>query len=271
MSSPLESWIDLREIAELVHKLMPPEMTSRVLYQNSPAGNSSLYPNVPPEWDAAQPQKPLDNEPVLSLDDLTAPQPTIAVMEESAQIEALNLQSRSRALEILAEIRRLGGKFSGESETQQAKQFKGPEALEISAPVPLDLPRHVDPTPFIAKGSTQERLQAYAKWVREITRCSQMLIADSQGYPLLDEGEQDMSLVSSGLKLMAVLDPVRKKMQAEGTKSGVYLPLDRDKWLGVLDCEAGATQVCLCLVTHAPLSSEAASELTEVLMRTLED
>jgi len=275
MSSSLDTWIDLREIAELVHKLMPPEMTSRVLHQDyQVTGKQSLYPDVPPEWDVVRPQEGgADNdEPMLNLDDLTAPQPTIAVMEESAQIEAMNLRSRSRALEILAEIRRLGGQFSGEEGAEvKESEFQGPKALEISAPVALDLPGHSDPTPFIARGTTHERLQSYAAWVRELTKCSQLLIADSQGYPLLADAEQDMSLVSSGLKLMAVLDPVRRKMQAEGAKSGVYLPLDRDKWLGVLDCEAGATQVCLCLVTHAPLSSEAAAELTEVLIKTLAD
>ncbi|MEM7015004.1 MAG: hypothetical protein AAF585_26395 [Verrucomicrobiota bacterium] len=319
----LDSWIDLGEIADLVNQLMPekdeePEGVS--LLAEPPAADRArptqisreteerpkpLVPNVPPEWDMAQPG---DVAPGAfpSFDELPTPelkpQPVIAPvssnqaspqtepkielpfsdedLERAAENLTLDPEAREKILGTLAEIREMGGEFLGPEKTEQHSPATAAPASQSQSPP--ELPK-VENEPlanvadtheralFLPQGTLSQRLKVYADWVRKITECDQLMISDPQGYPLLPaESEDDAPLVSSSLQLMSALGHARKKMDADAPNSGVYLPLGDERWLGVLDCESGSQRVCVSMVTKAPLSAAAADELTAGLKSTLE-
>lgn len=309
----LDSWIDLGEISDLISQLMPekpgqPDNGLSLLGSGGPAAAGRiaprpdeddaplpLMPDVPPEWEAAQPAS-FTPSAYPSLDDLPAPTPTPtptppplpppppqppAAPEAETEDESLYEQprlapeARQKIQSALAEIRNMAGGFLGPAAAEAALDEPPPAPEPISEKPPE--PAQVIPAEpqeralFLPQGPLRTRLRAYADWVRGITQCQQLMVSDTQGYPLLPaENDEDAPLVSSSLQLMGALSHARGKMEIDGPNSGVYLPLGPDRWLGVLDCESGAQRVCVSMITRAPLSAAAADELTAGLKRALD-
>ncbi len=260
----------------------------------------SLVPEIPSAWEKSSPDS-VSSFP--SLDDLEVsevPEGAGAESEPESADEAegnvVSMQSKVRADETLARISRLG-RNSAPSQEEECEPFlkAEPDADEIftesepaaqnaetNAEIPVSEQKSApeetlaakpdaETVLYIPKGSLRVRLQAYEGWVCEVTDCSRFQITDGQGYSLMeDESKQDATIVASALQLMSVLGAVGPKMGGEGTGSGVYLPLDAERWLCVLGCETRYGPVCLSMVTRAPLSGPAADELTRTLRRTLE-
>lgn len=343
----LDSWIDLREISDLVNQLMPEENSSAPKPNPAAAAGARpspfqpvspppqslvpdeappkpLVPTVPPEWEMAQPDEhapgafpslddlPLPVEPPQRVVTPSAPPPVVpaaqsrlpepvkeenpifkeaasepepekstpgAFTEEEIQRAAENLtlapDAREKILGTLAEIREMAGDFLGPENPPSAEETKSePESKSEPEAESKPLAAVAETSKralFLPDGTLTERLKAFASWVRGITSCTQLHISDPQGYALLPaESDEDAPLVSSSLQLMNALTHARKKMDADGPNSGVYLPIGDDRWLGVLDCESGGQRVCVSMVTAAPLSASAADELTSGLKRVLD-
>lgn len=285
---PHDPQVDLNEIAEILRNLMDNDMqTEGVPRQNRPAppnpGQPSIFFNppedevplvndVPPEWNGGYASDDLGG-PFPSLDELpvNGNGHGHAAPEESAKLVGgpRNFgkeEMRDRAIQALSDMKRMSGQNT----------HRPPDAPPPVQPAPLPAQPERPPAPqqqqhYMPQGSQRIRLNAYMEWVRDVTQCTQILIADSHGYPLMkDQVDADNPLVASGLQLMNVLGGVRQQMRVSNTCSGVYLPLNQEQWLCVLECEANGAHFCLCLVTHAPLNAEAASELTKYLVMALE-
>jgi len=284
---PHDPQVDLNEIAEILRNLMDHDMQSQgAPRQNRPAppapGKPSIFFNppedevplvndVPPEWNGAYASDDLGG-PFPSLDELpvngngngnghhpAAPEEPAKLV--NGQRTAFGKEEmRDRAIQALSDMKRMSGNNHRPAEAPPAP---------AQAPEPAPLPQAQQH--YMPQGNQRIRLNAYMDWVRDVTQCTQILIADSHGYPLMkDQVDADNPLVASGLQLMQVLGGVRERMRVSNTGAGVYLPLSAEQWFCVLECEANGAHFCLCLVTHAPLSAEAASELTKYLVMALE-
>lgn len=207
----LDSWIDLGEIADLVNQLMPeeegePEGVS--LLAEPPAADRAkpslvsrdleeppkpLVPNVPPEWDMAQPG---DTAPGAfpSFDELPTPEPkpqsVVAPsappplpaaeakpaeepqsepkidlpfsdedLERAAENLTLDPQAREKILGTLAEIREMGGDFLGPANSEPELSAEGRQSSRPQG-IPTDAGDKsvTSPDPAVAASTPQSDL-----------------------------------------------------------------------------------------------------------------
>jgi len=238
------SWIDRREITELLRQLLPdpaPEDES---------GGDSEAPLV----DAFIPSE--DDEPISLLGrDTPSWEDAVPYAQRHPGADPL----REKALESLEAIRPFtsGAFHPGDTDLPPFP----PESEPAPAPPEFDIP----------DGCLATRLRAFAAWVCRITGGSQILITDAQGYSLLDtDTPENATTVSSALQLLEALDKFRHRMQTDRARSGLYLPLGREEWFGVIECNSTLGPVCLSLILPAPLAADAAQKIAQILRRTLE-
>ncbi len=257
MNSP-DSWIDLSEVAELLRQLKPGPSNLEEEESNGEAAPTPLVDDSRPIFRVVRPAH--DHPAVGGMEDVALPSedPVDARLDANGASTPVRsaIALRQRANEALDQLKR----FADHGTPPPASNSNGSSsgfAPSISPPEP--------------RGRLRHRLESYASWVREVTGASELFITDSQGYSLLDDDRQENApAVGASLQLIQVLEQVRQRMNAAGPNSGVYLPLGEDKWFGVLECVSTAGEVCVGMVTRAPLSAAAAEQLVSVLRQSLE-
>lgn len=238
------SWIDRRELSELLKQLMPdaqpPANLSRDQAEPETDDPISLLADNAPEWE----------------------NPSTAPLHRSeAELRREALRSLHSILPFTS------GSFSpGDAVLPQIHPETTPKVQPKASPPPPAGPEFQMPS-----GPLAVRLRAFTAWVGRVTGCRQIFITDVQGYSLLDsDASENATAVGSALQLLEALDKFRQRMQCADARSGLYLPLGPSEWFGVVECESSLGTVCLCLVIPAPLSAAAALELARVLRSTIE-
>lgn len=244
MDSRQHSWIDRRELAELLQQLLP-DSPAPAPGQPAPEVDDpiSLLADNAPDWD----------------------EPSTAPLHRSeAELRREALHSLKSILPFTT------GSFSPEDGVLHPQPPPAAQPKPLP-PSPPSFPAPSGPEFHMPSGSLSVRLRAFTAWVGRVTGCTQIFITDSQGYSLLDSDDSgDATAVSSALQLLEALDKFRARTQLSNARSGVYLPLGPNEWFGVVECDSSLGTACLCLLIPAPLSAGAALELARVLRQTLE-
>lgn len=237
------SWIDRRELAELLQQLLPDAIPATP-EQPAPDVDDpiSLLADQAPDWD----------------------EPSTAPLHRSeAELRREALHSLKSILPFTT------GSFSPGDGALPPQPT--PAQPLPPAPLPATFPAPSGPEFQMPAGPLAVRLRAFTAWVGRVTGCTQIFITDSQGYSLLDSDDSgDATAVGSALQLLEALDKFRARTRLSSARSGVYLPLGPNEWFGVVECDSALGTVCLCLLIPAPLSAGAALELARVLRHTIE-
>lgn len=263
------SWIDRRELSELLRQLLPDALPGEASAPQADAGT---------EPEADDPVSLLADDAPIWEEPSTAP-----LHRSEADLRREALRSLSSILPFTSGSFSPGDTALPQFQPESASlppspprpSFPAPAQNPIPASNPAPAPGYPSPPGEFGfqmpPGPLSVRLRAFTSWVGRVTGCTRMFITDSQGYSLLDsDASGDATAVGSALQLLEALDKFRHRMHQAAARSGLYLPVGPNEWFGVVECDTSAGPLCLCLLIPAPLSASAALELARVLRMTVE-